>query len=370
MSSAKTWGLVLLGCLATGGQLQAKEDADTKLTTQIRETADRAVEYLKLHGQAEDGSYSKNPAITALATCAILRNGRTASDPVVAKSLKYIEGYVHDDGGIYGDGSVTQNYETCLGIMCLVAANHDGRYAKTIKNAETFLKKLQWDEGEGKNPDDVFYGGAGYGGSKRPDMSNTSFFLDALKSCGAGPEDEAIQKALKFVSRCQNLETENNLTEFAAKNPDGGFYYTCAAGGTSQAGKDEQTGGLRSYASMTYAGLKSMIYAGLKADDPRVVAATKWLKDHYDLKSNPGMGTSGLYYYYHTFAKSLDALGQESFVESDGKSHAWRAELASELIARQQENGSWVNNDKKWYEGDPNLVTGYALLALSYCNAK
>ena len=36
-------------------------------------------------------------------------------------------------------------------------------------------------------------------------------------------------------------------------------------------------GGLRSYASMTYAGLKSMIYAGLDRDDPRVKAALTYI---------------------------------------------------------------------------------------------
>jgi len=110
------------------------------------------------------------------------------------------------------------------------------------------------------------------------------------------PQDEAVQKALVFVSRCQNLESENNTTPFSAKINDGGFYYTPAAGGTSQAGKSDN-GGLRSYGSMTYAGLKSMIFAGLTADDPRVKAALSWLARHYTLDENPGLGDAGLYYY-------------------------------------------------------------------------
>lgn len=47
--------------------------------------------------------------------------------------------------------------------------------------------------------------------------------------------------------------------------------------------------------------------------------------------------------------------------------HDWRAELRAELARRQQPNGSWVNDTDRWMEGDPILVTGYALLALSYC---
>ena len=109
---------------------------------------------------------------------------------------------------------------------------------------------------------------------------------------------------------------------------DGGFYYTVAAGGSSPAGKTDD-GGLRSYGSMTYAGLKSMIYAGVKRDDPRVKAAYEWVQKHYTLDENPGMGGTGLYYYYHTFAKALSAIGEDKLVDAEGKSHDWRAELAA-----------------------------------------
>lgn len=328
----------------------------------------KAVEYLKTKGQAPDGSYSKQsgPAITALVTTAILRNGRGPDDPVVAKSLKFLSTFVRDDGGIYSEGSVVQNYETCLSLMCFVEANRDGRYTKLIKNAEKFLKGLQWDGSEGHDIGSEFFGGAGYGGSKRPDLSNTSFLIEALRAAGDGPEDESLQKALVFVSRCQNLESEHNQTGFPTLNPDGGFYYTPAAGGNSQAGKLDN-GGLRSYASMTYAGLKSMIFAGVGREDARVKAAIDWLQKNYNLKTNPGMGDAGLFYYYHTFAKALDAFGEETFQDASGEIHPWRAELAAELLGRQRPDGSWLNDNSRWLEGDANLVTGYALLALAYC---
>ncbi len=254
--------------------------------------------------------------------------------------------------------------------MAFSAADKDEkneRFAKIVKNAEKFLKDIQWDERQSQ--DEVYYGGAGYGKHKRPDLSNTQFLLDALKAAGAGPDDPAVKKALVFVSRCQNLETEHNTLPFAAKNPDGGFYYTPAAGGQSEAGPPLPGGGLRSYGSMTYAGLKSMIYAGVKADDPRVKAAVKWIQQHYTLEGNPGMTKpeQGLYYYYHTFAKALDAVGKPELIDAKGVKHDWRRELAAELISRQKPDGSWVNNADRWMEGDPNLVTAYSLLALSYC---
>ena len=329
----------------------------------------RAIDFLQDKAQAADGSYAAHdgPGVTAVVTTAILRHGRTPNDPLVAKSLKYLEGFVQPDGAVSLKGSMYRNYETALALMCFAAANRGGHYDNLIKNAETFLKANQWTEVQGQDKSSPAYGGAGYGKHKRPDLSNTSFLVDALRAAGAGPNDEAMQKALIFVSRCQNLEGPDNTLPWAAKNPDGGFYYTAAAGGESPAGKTAD-GGLRSYGSMTYAGLKSMIYAGVKRNDPRVKAASRWIEQHYDLAGNPGLGPSGLYYYYHTFAKALDAVGmKEELVDADGKRHNWRRDLVGALLKRQRPDGSWVNQDSRWLEGAPSLVTGYALLALSYC---
>jgi len=190
--------------------------------------------------------------------------------------------------------------------------------------------------------------------------------LDALKACGANPDDPAFQKALVFVSRCQNLESEYNTTQFAAKINDGGFYYTCTVGKQDES-RESAEGGLRSYGSMTYSGLKSMIYAGLTKDDPRVKAASRWIRKNYGVASNPGMGDAGLFYYYHTFAKALDAMGLDEIEDAKGVKHDWRRELTEELAKRQKDDGSWVNKNTHWMEGDPNLATSFALLALTYC---
>ncbi|MCG8649789.1 MAG: hypothetical protein MI861_08145, partial [Pirellulales bacterium] len=306
------------------------------------------------------------PGISALVTTALLESGVPASDPTVAKALKRLEGFVQKDGGIYYSKSNHRNYETCISIMAFSAANQDGRYNTIIKNAEKFLRGLQWDEGEGLESSDTAFGGAGYGSHQRPDLSNTQYLIEALRKAGVKSDDPAIQKALIFVSRTQNLESEHNTTPFSSKINDGGFYYTPAAGGTSQAGKTPD-GGLRSYGSMTYAGLKSMIYAGVDKDDKRVKAANEWIRRHYSVKENPGMGQMGLYYYFHTFAKALDTMQVKQFKDAKGQVHNWRAELISQLEKLQHENGSWTNKTERWYEADPNLATAYALLALAYC---
>jgi len=363
------WVRCLSGYLCMAGLLlpAARAADDAAMRTAIAE----ASSYLIERGQAADGGFSAQvgPAVTALAVTALVKTGTPADAPAVQKAIDYLLRFKQADGGIYPPDSFVSNYETSIALVALAACNRDGRYDGQIKAAQAFVKGLQWDDGEGKGVADPSYGGAGYGRKGRPDLSNTSFLIEALQSVGAGADDPAIQRALVFVSRTQNLEGSHNTLPFPSKNPDGGFYYTPAAGGESQAGTTPE-GGLRSYGSMTYAGLKSMIFAGLTRDDPRVKAAVTWLAKHYTFAENPGLGDAGLYYYFQTAAKALDTLGEETFADAAGVNHAWRSELADALIERQQPDGSWVNTNPRWMEGDPNLVTSYALLALASCLPK
>ncbi len=331
----------------------------------------KAINFLRPR-QAKDGSWSgdrKEPGITAIVVAAMLRSKRVVpDDPTAAKALNYLEQFLGPKGGL--TEAPHSNYTTSIAIMAFHDANRNGRYDRIIKGGQEFLKTMQWDESEGKAPDHDFYGGAGYGGrNSRPDLSNTAFLMDALRDSGVPQSDPALQKALVFVSRCQNLKGEFNDQAWAGKVNDGGFVYTAANGGMSVAGKTDD-GGLRSYASMTYAGLKSMIHAGLTLDDPRAKAAYAYITKHYTLDENPGLGQRGLYYYYQTFAKTLSLIAKPTITDADGHAHDWRAELVSALAKRQDANGSWVNPADNFMEGDPNLVTAYALLALAYAQPR
>lgn len=341
----------------------------------VNQAIARGIEYLKNRGQNAEGAFSPRVGIgvTALAATAMMKNGVSNKDPSVAKALNAIEAAVKDDGGIYADNSRLKMYETCVAVLCLKEAekfenekNESGKYQKLLANASRFLRGEQFDEGDGLTPADEDFGGAGYGGKSRPDLSNTAFLIDALKSAGGKENDEAIARALQFVSRCQNLESKFNTNPEAAKINDGGFYYTVSSGGASPAGQSTD-GGLRSYGSMSYAGLKSMIYAGLRPDDPRVKAATEWIQKNYTVQSNPGLGDAGLFYYYHLFAKALDAAEMKRVRDASGIEHDWRVELGAHLVSLQAADGSWTNQNSKWMESDSNLATAFSLLALSYC---
>ncbi len=332
----------------------------------------KAVNFLKPR-QAAEGNWTpdrKEPGITALVLTGLLRSTLVdRNDPVITKGLTYLEQFMSVSGGM--EKVAHSNYATAIALMAFKEANNDGKYDRIITGSQNLLKSMQWDETEKKSKTDVVYGGSGYGGKDgtRPDLSNTAFMMEALRESGLPADDPALQKALVFVSRSQNLKSEFNDQAWAEKINDGGFIYTPALGGQTFAG-NEANGGLRSYASMTYAGLKSMIYAGLKPDDPRVKAAVTYIKKNYTLDNNPGLDQRGLYYYYQTFSKTLSLLGEDPFTDDKGTKHNWRTELVEALAKRQSQNGSWVNKADSFMEGDPNLVTAYSLLALAYARPK
>ena len=344
--------------------------ANSKIEMERRFIVDKGLAYLAKEGQSEAGTFSDKvgPGVTALAITSAMRNGREVSDSMVAEGLKALESFVKPDGGIYGNGRL-KNYETCVAMVCFAEANQSGKYNEILKRAKEFVTGVQFGEGK-RDPSDPWYGGVGYDGDGRPDLSNTGYFIEALRAVDTSSEDPAIQRALAFVSRCQNLKGQYNDTEFAAKVDDGGFYYEIPTTKIDPSTSDERytaEGGLRSYGSMGYTGLKSMIFAGLTKEDPRVRAAEKWITDHYSVENNPGMGSAGLYYYYHTFASGLSASGLKTIKDADGTEHDWKADLITELARRQNQDGSWSNENSRWFENDKNLATSFALMALAYC---
>jgi squalene-hopene/tetraprenyl-beta-curcumene cyclase len=337
----------------------------------VKAVRDKAYAFLASR-QGKDGGFSKGfgPGVPALVVAALVRNGYDINDPVVKKALAYLTKSVKKDGGIYEKRLA--NYTTSVAVMALKEANSDGKFDTILKNAAAFLKTLQLDDPANK---DIQVGGVGYDkGDKRADLSNTHLFLEALLSAGVPKGDPAVQRALKFITRCQNFKgkEEGNDLPFAAKaKPEdkGGFVYRPDPDDVKHSTGD---GGLRSLGAMTYGGLKSFLYAGVKKDDPRVQGAIKWIRAHYTLEENPGEDQAGLYYYYHTFGKAMEALGEDPFKDAKGKEHHWRTELFEAIKKRQRDDGSFVSKSKKdpFGENDPNLATAFALLSLSYTKAK
>jgi squalene-hopene/tetraprenyl-beta-curcumene cyclase len=390
-------GLVCLVSLALPEPAGALDKAQRE---RAQEAIEAGVDYLRQQ-QNEDGSWSPDagPAVTALAVTVMLdRPAIGPEDPAVAAGLDYILDKARPSGGIH-DG-VLKNYNTAICLSALSRVKNRPGISEVVRRAQDYLRDLQWHDQKPRRtgsvgPDHPHYGGAGYGHGGRPDLSNTQLMLQALHDSGVPSDDPAFKRALRFITRTQGVP-QNDLHGKRIED-EGGFIYATTlkadlpgvaeskanptlmekAKELAEEGQDvaeirERITGLRAYGSMTYAGLKSYIYAMpglLERDDPRVQAAFDWIRQHYTLRRNPGMPESmkhqGLYYYYMTFGRALNAWGRPTIRTTDGESRDWAHDLIEAVVTRQREDGAWVNDRaSRWMEDDPQLVTCYSLIAL------
>ncbi|MGE3166357.1 MAG: prenyltransferase/squalene oxidase repeat-containing protein [Planctomycetota bacterium] len=357
-----------------------------RLRERVATSIDRGCNWLIDH-QNPDGSYGRFPdvGITAFAIEALARSPRAYREqhgPAISKAVEYLLANRHPDGSIFNEGQALQNYKTSMAILALVALDSgraEPRYAKEIEAAKRYVMGLQCSEESTPAPFDAqqnpaAYGGIGYGSSRKPDLSNTQIALDALHAVGLAEDAAVLQRARLFLTRCQNAAQNDFLDgKERVSTGDGGFIYSPDESKAGVVQNADGTTSFRSYGSMTYAGLKSYIYAGLTAEDPRVQAALGWISNHFTVDENPGMaipehperGQMGLYYYYVVMARTFEALGQSSLKDKDGKEIFWANQLATKLLALQAEDGSWQNPVDRWWESDQTLVTAYAIRALT-----
>ena len=369
----------------TAGDAVAADDAkhQTIGSTEVTAAIQAGIAYLK-RVQNSDGSWSPavGPAITALSLAAMLdAPGGDITDPSAQRALDYILSHRRPDGGIHG--GMLGNYNTAICVSALSRLTEHVAAKKAVVDGRHYLIRIQWDgqrDGAGVvvGPSHPFFGGSGYGRHGRPDLSNTQVMLQALHDSGLSPEDPAYQRALVFIARCQGSPSNDMFADAIAS--DGGFIYSTStdkerigrpqsmAGTTGKPGADGSVSTLRTYGSMTYAGFKSLVYAGLARDDPRVVDALGWIRRHYTVMHNPGMPEDrrreGYFYYLVTTARALHAWGEPEVATPDGTRHDWSLDLAARIVELQRPDGSWINTSSRWMETDPNLVTSFALTAL------
>ena len=350
--------------------------SDVSFQHEIQHAIDRGLAWLQ-SSQNPVGWWSTadHPAVTSLALTAFQGEptGRwhKGDSETLKKGYAFVLGSVKPDGSIYRNGLI--NYNTAISMMALLLADRP-EYDPILRKARAYLVASQIDLGEKGKLDTPFDGGVGYGSKyDHSDMNNTLVALEALYHSRRLVQDQPVANtkdldwvaAIHFLQNCQNLPAYNKQT-WATGDPDnkGGFVYHPKE---SKAGEVKLPSGqvaLRSYGSISYAGLLSYIYADLKRDDPRVKAVRDWLRGHFSLEENPGMGAQGYYYYLHLMTKALNTAGVESLQLKDGRQVNWRREVAMRLINLQQKDGSWLNDDGRWWEKDPNLVTAYSVMAL------
>lgn len=371
-------GFFCRAALITAFGLCASPHAETSTTpsnkslkNEVQHAIDRGVAAL-IKMQDADGHWSTadQPAVSALALIALQGQPIDGAEKDSAKKgYEFLLKNVHPDGSIHG-GKGLANYNTSLGLLALSAAKNDN-YRDVILRARHYLIGTQIDMGEKGRIDTPFDGGVGYGSKyEHSDMGNTLAALEALyytrQYAADSPQREDLnwKAAINFLQSCQNLPTYNK-EPWASDDPQnkGGFIYYP---GNSMAGQTNLPNGrvaLRSYGSISYAGMLSYIYADLKKDDPRVQAVFDWLKKNYTLEENPGMGPQGLFFYFHTMTKALNAYGIEQ-LPTEHEAIDWREKLALRLLNLQHQDGSWVNDNNRWWEKDPALVSAYCVISL------
>ena len=326
---------------------------DPALADTAKTAVDNGLRFLRGKQEA-NGSYGNHTGLTAMVLLAFAESHRKYKydeGPFVANAADWLAKQARADGAITGDATPT--YNTALSIMALNALDKV-RYKAQIEGGQKFLVRFQSDEDQNYKKDDKFYGGIGYGGDERPDLSNLQYALEALAKTDYDPNADVWAKAQVFVDRCQN-RSESNDQAWAGN--DGGFVY---APGQSPAG------GTTSYGAMSFAGLKSLMFTQAKKDDPRVTSAWKWIQQNYDFNQHPGMGTTSYYYYLQTAAGALEAFGEANVPDEKGRKRAWAADLANKLVSMQAKDGSWVNSDKKYWEGNPVLATARAVITMNH----
>ncbi|MBN2440664.1 MAG: terpene cyclase/mutase family protein [Spirochaetales bacterium] len=354
-------------------------DQSYKFPLSLKKEAEHSLElaYKFLQkNQFKDGSWKSHPAITSLVLYSLVEVPGYIQidnlDDTIKKGFTYLEGFVKEDGGIYQNEY--RNYTTAVALLAFSTYGQK-EHKDIIENAKEFLIRFQCDESEGYTEKDPYYGGIGYGGDERPDLSNTQLALEAIKSADDYEEkysklisenaenmetegtDTGLywKKALIFLARCQNVKEVNSM-DYRTED-DGGFMYET---GTYT---DDRS---HSYGSMTYAGVKSLLYAKVDRNDIRITKGVDWIKNNYTVEENPKFGTTSLYYYYMTFSKCLYILGDNVITDANGNKHFWREDITKKLISLQNENGYWMNDDGRYWENIKDLATAYSVAALKY----
>ncbi|MEI6515275.1 MAG: prenyltransferase/squalene oxidase repeat-containing protein [bacterium] len=350
--------------------LSTAKEADAAIT--------RSLDWLASQ-QKEDGSWSEGsfPALTALPMWAFILSDHPRKAEVTAKAAKFIMGCVQPDGGIYrklaGKGGGLSNYNTALCMVALHLLN-DPQYTPVVLKARKFVAAGQ------HFGSDMYDGGMGYDkdtGRAYADLSDSVVAYEAMRLT-QGAEDLRAKSeahvdldweaAKRFLDRVQNKE---------ASGPDnaGGFGYRPDESKAGTVTNKEGVVVFRSYGSMTYAGLLSLIYADVRKDDPRVQSAFDWATKHWTLDENPGMGGDGLFYFYNVLSKSLATFGRESIPVKGRDAVAWRKALVEKMITLQKVDsktghGYWVNKSNRFWEANDILVTSYTLIALEVALGK
>ena len=263
---------------------------------------------------------------TALALQALFAAGLDQSRPSIAKALEF---FMEADVD-WNDFSVYQY----AAVVPVLVATDDEKYRQRAQFSINQLVRTQLPlKGSGfEDPRDD--GGWGYGYTADGAHTNMAVYaLYAGKQWGLDVPQETWDRAEKWIRR--------NQTD------TGGWLYNLVEEGSPWAS------GV--YGSMTATGLWILRACGVSAEDAQIRKGLDWVKKHWSVTRNPG-SNSWLYYYLLSLQRFADIPPELTALAG----HSWYQEVSDMLVARQERDGRWVDQD-----GD-SAATCFALMLLSH----
>lgn len=363
-------------------------DERPRLIERIDEAVGRAAGFLA-GKQAADGAWQSEvygplkdgPSLTAFIAAALVKiKDGGAVEPTLSRAIGYLASIDPEAGGI------TYPVFAAAAAVAALSRQSTSRCAVARDVWLACLRRQQLVEALGWNENDDSFGGWSFAHELSvaidgkpasplavPNLSATTFAIDALRAAGCSANDAAVQKALMFVQRCQNWADDESAHD--PRFDDGGFFFLhgdAIRNKPGEAGADS-AGRIRyhSYGSTTADGLRALLACGLPIDQPRVRAARSWLVANFSAERHPGEYPAdrehlrpALYFYFA--ASAAEAL-VASRPKSDLGSSTWAADFSEALLSRQRSDGAWANPAVDVREDDPLVATPLALSALFYC---
>lgn len=323
-----------------------------------RGAAERAAAWLGAQQRPDGGWHSghyavlrSGQALTPFVLHALLAHGSAPSD-VVARGLGFVRRSIGPDGAIgYADPDVLEYpvYATSLAILVLARAG-DAADRERIAAMADWLARQQCGEARGFALDAPAYGAFGFGARGLPpgvpghvDLTHTRFALQALAAAGRLDAD-VRERAFVLLRTLQN--------------DDGGFAFSPVVDAANKAGRGDD-GAFRSYATATADGVLALRALGVGDDDPRLVAARRWLAQHARADRVGGIDE-------HPAEPWHDALRFYHAMVTAEVHAPLRDGLRAMLAERQRADGSFASDMiTAMKEDDPLLATALALRAFA-----
>ncbi|HEX5175435.1 MAG TPA: hypothetical protein VFV83_00315, partial [Chthoniobacteraceae bacterium] len=235
------------------------------------------------------GAFRQGDALTPLVVCALqeIRQPNPVTQNAVASGVAWLRAFAKRRAN---NGEPWRNlayplFSAAFATQVFASVEDDVTMEFWLKIVKALRSRpnLGWPQsspangawGDAVEPPQALAGG---GTAQTPDMiapniSATLLALDALTAAGEG---NTAPQALPFIKRCQNFpETSASLFD------DGGFFYAINDAVRNKAGiagsDDSGRERYRSYGSATCDGILALRAAGSASDDPRCVAALRWL---------------------------------------------------------------------------------------------